>query len=255
MVPVICALFGLMIGSFLNALIYRLPREINIVFPRSACTHCKKKIYWYENIPILSFVILRGKCSHCGKKISWRYPIVETITAIVSVLLAPHGLEIQYLLPYVFYFSVFCCFLAHFLIDWEHQILPDGINIYLALLFIAYVVMDKPWTHWAIGGSIGILLPLLVTWIFYLWRGLVGLGGGDIKLYGALGLYLGPMGIISNIFLSCLVGSFFGLSLLGLKRMKKSDPIPFGPFIIIVASWQIFFPDSFSRVMSWLTEY
>jgi leader peptidase (prepilin peptidase)/N-methyltransferase len=234
-------IFGLMIGSFLNALIYRLPREINIALPRSSCPECKKIIYWYENIPVISYVFLRGKCSGCKTKISWEYPFVEIIVGIVAGILAPNDLSSHSLFNFLFYLGIFSAFLVHFIVDLKHQILPDSVNIYLASLFFMVSLVNRHWTFWLIGSAIGIGFPAFVTWIFYKIRGQIGLGGGDIKLYGALGLYLGPLGIIHNIFLSCFLGAIIGLLLMAGKVIKKENPIPFGPFIVLVGVVQIFF--------------
>jgi leader peptidase (prepilin peptidase)/N-methyltransferase len=241
--------FGLLIGSFLNALIYRLPRDINIALPRSSCPHCKKIIVWYENIPVLSFLFLKGKCSGCGGRISWRYPAIELLTGLVSFALFPISTEWKLILNYLFYFSVFCVFLSHLLIDLEHQILPDSLNIFLGVVIFSYALYYYHWTYWLIGGLVGFLFPLAVTWGFYLLRGQIGLGGGDIKLFGVLGLYLGPLGVIHNIFFSCFLGSIVGISLILFKKMDKKNPIAFGPYIIIVATIQIFFPDFFSGLI------
>ena len=249
---IIATVFGLLVGSFLNALIYRLPRNINIAFPRSSCTNCNKIINWYENIPVISYIFLKGKCSGCGTKISLEYPIVEIISALVAFLIAPSDLTGPALLSFFFFFSVFCCFLVHFIVDLKHQILPDSINIYLAFLFLLVSWFSHPWTFWLIGGAIGLGFPLLVSWIFYLLKGQVGLGGGDIKLYGALGFYLGPVGVMQNIFLSCFLGALVGITLIAAKIIKKENPIPFGPFIIVVATLQIFGESWFKHLISYI---
>lgn len=245
-------LFGLLVGSFLNALIYRLPRGINIAYPRSSCPSCGKIISWYENIPVISFIFLRGRCSGCKTKISWEYPVVEILAAIVAFFLAPKNLVPGNLLNFFFYFSVFCVFLVHFIVDLKHQILPDSLNIYLAALFLVVSAFTTPMSHWLIGGALGLGFPLAVSWVFYKLRGQIGLGGGDIKLYGALGLYLGPIGVMQNIFLSCFLGAIIGLLLMGMKVIKKDNPIPFGPFILVVGAFQIFGEDTFSHLMSYI---
>lgn len=245
-------IFGLLVGSFLNALIYRLPRDINIAFPRSSCTQCNKLIYWYENIPILSYVFLKGKCSGCQSKISVLYPFVEFIVACFAFSIAPKNLEPDSLLNFFFYFSIFCAFLVHFIIDLKHQILPDSITIYMACVFLLLSIFNKPLAFWLIGGLIGLGFPLIVTWIFYKIKGQVGLGGGDIKLYGVLGIYLGPVGIMQNIFLSCFLGAVIGLVMIAFKVMKKENPIPFGPFIIAVGAFQIFSPELFATLISYI---
>ncbi len=249
---IFAALFGAIVGSFLNALIYRLPRGINIAYPRSSCTECKKVITWYENIPIISYLFLRGKCSGCGTKISWQYPLVELICGIFAATIAPSDLEPGSLINFFFFFGVFCAFMVHFIVDVKHQILPDSINIYLAALFFLVSFTSNPWTHWLIGGALGLGFPLLVSWVFYLLKGQVGLGGGDIKLYGALGIYLGPIGVMQNIFLSCFLGALVGIALIAGKVIKKDNPIPFGPFIIIVAAFQIFLEGWFKHLIAYI---
>jgi leader peptidase (prepilin peptidase)/N-methyltransferase len=141
---------------------------------------------------------------------------------------------------------------VHFIIDVKHQVLPDSINIYLGLLFFMVALFTRPWSHWLIGASFGFGFPLLVSWIFYQIRGQIGLGGGDIKLYGVLGIYLGPMGIMQNIFLSCFLGAIVGLILMLAKIIKRDNPIPFGPFILIVASVQIFFEQWFNQLLRYI---
>ena len=249
---ILATVFGLLVGSFLNALIYRLPRNINIAFPRSSCPNCKKVITWYENIPVISYVFLKARCSGCDTKIAIEYPFVEILSAFVAFLIAPSELTGPAFFSFFFFFSVFCCFLVHFIVDLKHQILPDSINIYLALLFLIISWFSHPWTFWFIGGAIGLGFPLLVSWIFYQLKGQVGLGGGDIKLYGVLGFYLGPVGIMQNIFLSCFLGALVGIALIAIKFIKKEHPIPFGPFIIIVASFQIFGESWFKHLISYI---
>jgi prepilin signal peptidase PulO-like enzyme (type II secretory pathway) len=239
------SLFGLLIGSFLNAVIYRIPRKISIITPRSSCTKCKKLIYWYENIPVLSYIFLLGKCSNCKSKISFRYPVIELICGIVAFFLIPKSITNQNLTYFVFYFGVFSILLAQSIIDFEHRLLPDSINLILLIFILPVTVMNHKWSFWLIGGAVGFGFPFLVTWIFYLVKGKVGLGGGDIKLFGILGLYLGWKGIFLNLFLSCMLGSIIGLSLILIFKHDKKNPIPFGPFIIFVAMVQIYFPQYF----------
>ena len=239
--------FGLFIGSFLNVVIYRTPRDQSIVSPRSSCPACGKLISWYENIPIFSFLFLRGHCSGCKARISWRYPAVELVVGIAAAACFT-GVTGAALLNFVFFFSVFCVFLAELLIDLEHQILPDGLNLYLAIMFLVFALIYRTPIYWISGALIGFLFPYSVTWVFYKLRGKIGLGGGDIKLFGALGLWLGPIGIVQNIFLSCFSGALVGLLFISLKKMTKDNPIPFGPFILIVAAVQIFFPELFEKM-------
>ncbi|WP_127715238.1 A24 family peptidase [Halobacteriovorax sp. HLS] len=242
--------FGLLVGSFLNAVIYRVPRGINIAVPRSHCTSCKKTISWYENIPVVSYIFLRGKCSNCKTSYSILYPSVELFVGMVSVILAPTVLSSYNLMLYFFYFSVFCALLCHFVIDIQHKILPNSINIYLASLFLVHSLYFRSLEYIGFGLLVGFAFPYFVTYVFYKLKGEVGLGGGDIKLYAALGIILGPVNIINNIFLSCFFGAIFSLFMMSIGKMSRKSRLAFGPFIIIVAVFQIFFPSAFKSFSS-----
>lgn len=245
--------FGLIIGSFLNVVILRLPDGKSVVTPGSSCGNCGKSIRWYENIPIFSFLALRGKCSNCGAKISWQYPLIELTTGFAAVVfMATLYRGYDQFVQGVLFFTIFCIFLVHFIIDLRHFLLLDSLNIYLAIVLGFYGIFYFPITHMILGAVIGGGLPYLVTWLFYKIRGKIGLGGGDIKLWAALGLYLGPIGIIHNIWLSCSLGALVGMALILTKRIDRDQPVPFGPFIIIISALQIFFSDSFSHFLSFL---
>lgn len=248
----LAGIFGLLLGSFLNVLIYRLPKNLNIAYPGSGCTNCGKAITWYENIPIFSYLFLKGKCSQCRAKISLLYPFIEFVTMGFAFIIAPKSINSSDLVNYFFFLSVFCVFLVHFVVDLKHQILPDSLNLYLACIFLLVSFFSHPWQYWTLGGLIGFGFPLTVSLIFYKLKGQVGLGGGDIKLYGALGLYLGPIGIIQNIFLSCTLGAVVGLLMIAVKIMKRENPIPFGPFIIFIAFFQIFTESFYQRIVGHL---
>lgn len=244
--------FGMLIGSFLNVVIYRVPRQQSVVKPRSKCPSCGNMIKWHQNIPVLSWLVLRGKCANCGFKIPIKYPLVELICGFIALNLFPNSLEPEDLFTFVYYFSVACVLLAHFIIDIEHKLLPDKLNIYFLLITLPYVVFTTPYMYWLLGGAIGFLGPLFVTWAFYKLRGQIGLGGGDIKLFGILGLLLGPVGIMHNIFMSCFVGAIIGILLIVTKKMNKDTTLAFGPYIILVASIQIFFPKFFEMINPFL---
>ncbi|HXH31683.1 MAG TPA: prepilin peptidase [Bacteriovoracaceae bacterium] len=245
-------IFGLLIGSFLNVVIIRLPQKLDLVAKRSGCPQCGRQLRWYHNIPLLSFLALRGKCAFCGKAISWRYPLIELLTGLVALWLMPADLNLTSLGLFTFFFTIACIFICHFFIDLDHQLLLDSLNLYLLAVFLSYSILLFHWSYWLVGGLLGFGAPLLVTWLFYKIRGQVGLGGGDIKLYGILGLYLGPMGIFFNIFLSCFVGAVVGVLLISMKRMTKDKPMAFGPAILLVAAFQIFFPEHAHKLLSLL---
>lgn len=243
-------IFGVCIGSFVNAVIFRLPRKISLTTRRSHCTSCDKLIPWYENVPLFSYLFLRGKCSGCKSKISPQYPLVELTVGLFAALITPEKFNITVLWSYFFFISVFATFLSIVVIDLKHKLIPNLLNIYLFLLFFMSVVWTKPWLFWVTGLALGALIPITVTYIFYILKGQIGLGGGDIKLWAALGIYLGPVGIAHNIFLSCFLGALVGGSLILLKVVDRNTPIPFGPFIVFVAGTQIFIPDHFHQFMA-----
>lgn len=244
-------IFGMLIGSFLNVVILRLPAKKDLVIKRSACPQCGTQLKWYHNIPVVSFLVLKGKCAFCGKKISWRYPLIEIFTGLVAFWLFPDEISIISLTHFLFYFTIACIFICHFMIDLDHHLLLDSLNLYLLAVILSYVVFYFNWQYWVIGGAIGFLVPLGVTWLFYKIRGQIGLGGGDIKLFGIIGLFVGPTGIMFNIFLSCMVGAVIGILLIALKKMHKDKPMAFGPAILLVAALQIFFPQQAAMIQSW----
>lgn len=245
-------IFGLLIGSFLNVVILRLPKDQCIVHPRSSCPSCGHKICWFENIPVLSyFFLLRGKCSSCNSKISLRYPLIELLVGFFAIFLFPKELELINpisIYEFTVYFSIACVFLAHFIIDIEHHLLLDKLNIFLIITILPYVIMNYSLFHWMWGGVFGFCSTYFVTWIFYKWKGQIGLGGGDIKLFGILGMLFGVEGILHTIFLSSFLGSIIGVILISFKKMNKSSHLAFGPYILVVAALQLFFPHIFKMV-------
>jgi prepilin signal peptidase PulO-like enzyme (type II secretory pathway) len=245
-------IFGSLIGSFLNVVIVRLPLKKNLVSDRSACPKCGTQLRWFHNIPLVSYLFLRGKCTYCKNTISWRYPFIELLTGLVSFWLFPQVLSIESLGMYFFYFSIGCIFICHFFIDIDHHLLLDNLNLYLLAIILPFAIFTFSWPYWVLGGGLGFGVPLLVTWLFYKIRGQIGLGGGDIKLFGILGLLLGPTGIFFTIFLSCFVGAVIGMLMIAAKQMTKDRPMAFGPAILLVAAFQIFFPEYAYHLQSWL---
>ncbi|WP_419173245.1 prepilin peptidase [Halobacteriovorax sp.] len=242
-------IFGAMVGSFLNVLILRLPKGEKFFVDRSRCPKCGFQLKWYHNIPIISYILLRGKCASCKSRISLQYPVIELLTAVISLLLFGNEISLHTTTSYLFFFTIACCLLVHFVIDIRHQILPDSINIYLGVIFFIHAIFFFPIQHWLLGGIIGFAIPYLITFVFYKLRGVVGLGGGDIKLFGVLGIYLGPLGIIHNMLFACVFGSVLMLPLLIFKIIKRDQAIAFGPFIILVAVIQIFLPNIFKMML------
>ena len=243
---------GLLIGSFLNVVIYRLPKMMqresdnyvasesgkdlpftdryNLMVPRSSCPHCQHQIGALENIPVISYLVLRGKCSACKAPISPRYPIIETITGVLSAFMIWHFGSGYMGLAAV----VFCWFLiAATMIDTDTQLLPDdltlpllwiglGINLYSTFASLENAV---------IGAILGYLSLWTVYWLFKLLTGKEGMGYGDFKLLAALGAWMGWSMLPLIILLSSLVGAVVGLTMIVLGKMGFSKQIPFGPYL------------------------
>lgn len=250
----IFGVLGLLIGSFLNVVIYRLPKMLetewatncaelagaetkasepfNLMRPRSMCQSCRHSIRWYENIPVLSYLFLRGKCGTCSAPISLRYPVVELVTAGFFVLAATlHGLT-----PVGFAWAALACLLiAQFLIDFDTQLLPDDLN-YL-ILWLGLIASAMGWTAAPLKSAVwGAVLGYLSLWTVYqVHHGLTGkqgMGHGDFKLLAALGAWFGAEYLIALILLSSVVGSIIGGTMLLVGKLANRDiPIPFGPFL------------------------
>lgn len=228
-------LLGLSIGSFLNVLIYRVPRKESLWSPPSHCPNCHTPIKWYDNLPILSFILLRGRCRHCKERISFRYPLVELAAGIlfVAVFCKAIGISISFLnyrliaelLAGLFFVSVL---LAIAYIDAEHQIIPNKL-IYPALIVspILLVIADPgKILFYLIGLAIGAGLLLLISLIKP-----TGMGAGDIKLAALMGLFLGWQ-VLLALFVGFATGAIVGITRALIKKRSLKEPIAFGPFLV-----------------------
>ena len=255
-------LLSLCIGSFLNVIIYRLPKMLenewrsdcinfleleadkkpvetfNLSKPDSTCPNCGHKIRVWENIPVISYLLLRGKCSSCHTHISAQYPIIEIVTAILSVLIAVNfGVSFQTLFGLIFTWAL----IALTMIDAKTQLLPDSIT--LPLLWLGILVNTSN-LYTDLGSSVyGAIAGYLILWsiykIFKLVTGKEGMGYGDFKLLAALGAWMGWMMLPQIILLSSLVGAMIGISMIMIRKHDRSIPIPFGPYLAI-AGWITF---------------
>lgn len=258
----LATLVGLVIGSFLNVVVYRLPimlqrewrsqsRELltaegielpapseeepfNLVTPRSCCPHCKTPIKAWQNVPLISFAILRGRCAACGAQISWRYPIVELLTGLLSGLVAWHfGFGMQAFGAILLTWAL----ISLTLIDIDTQLLPDVITLPLLWLGAGFaLVYPAPEGFTTLPESIvGAIAGYLSLWsvyhLFKLVTGKEGMGYGDFKLLGALGAWLGWKMLFPIILLSALVGAVTGIAMIVVRGRDRQLPIPFGPFL------------------------
>lgn len=228
---ILITIYGLIIGSFLNVCIYRIPKGENISFPPSHCGSCDEKIYWYDNIPVFSYLVLRGKCRNCKSEISIQYPLIESLNAIIYIILFK---KFNLTIDFIAYALIMSVLLVVFFIDLKHMIIPDG----LIITIVIFEILHKASLYFT-GGEVylktsilGALLAGLVFLAIVLLSG-GGMGDGDITLIASLGFVLGVKLIFLNIFLSFMLGALISLLLLGFKIKTRKDPIPFGPFIII----------------------
>ena len=262
---------GLLVGSFLNVVIYRLPvmleaqwraecaelagkeapstEKFNLAVPRSRCLKCQHQIQWYENIPVLSYVFLRGKCSNCGVSISLRYPLVElTSSALFFYCGWKWGATPTAL--------VWCGFSATLLalgcIDWDTTLLPDDIT--LPLLWAGLIAAALQWIPVALSASVwgavaGYVSLWLIYWGFKLVTGKEGMGFGDFKLFAALGAWFGWQALVPIILMASVIGAVVGIAMKFSSGLREGGYIPFGPFLVGAGlTAMIFGPDAILRV-------
>jgi len=237
----ICSfILGAVVGSFLNVCICRLPRDESVVSPPSHCPGCGYLIRWYDNIPLLSYLMLRGRCRGCGERISPRYPLVELLNALLSLALY---LRFGPTLAFCVLFVLCSALVAITFIDLEHQIIPDEISLSgIVLGFVAsFFLAGHGWLNSLLGILLGGGSLLLVAYGYQLLTGKEGMGGGDIKLLAMMGAFLGWRSIPFIIFVSSLAGSLIGISLMLIQKKDSKLAIPFGPYLALGALLYVFY--------------
>ncbi len=233
-------ILGICIGSFLNVCIYRIPLKVSIVKPRSKCPRCNTPIAFYDNIPILSFILLRGRCRHCRASIGIRYPLVELLTGILTVCVFMFfGITLTGLV----YFLLVLALITITFIDIDHRIIPDIITLpgipifFLAAVFLAHLsVINSLLGILAGGGSL-----YLVALGYHLLTGQEGMGGGDIKLLAMIGAGVGWLGVLFTIFAGSVIGCAVGIFLMIKNRKGMKLAVPFGPFLSLGAVLYLFY--------------
>ena len=249
-------LLGLIIGSFLNVCIYRLPLELSVVLPRSYCPECKRQIAWYDNVPLLSYLLLGGRCRHCRSAISIRYPLVELLTGVLFFL----AVWLEGTTPQALKMCLFSALLVELAVsDFESLFLPDvftfggiAIGVLTAALvpmepgLISLLFQDSDWRVISVAESIGgaafaSLALWLVGWIYLKIRHREGLGFGDVKLIALIGAFLGMYRTVFVLMLGSIAGSIIGLSYIYLARKDPSTyELPYGTFLSAAALVYIF---------------
>jgi leader peptidase (prepilin peptidase)/N-methyltransferase len=263
------ALVGLAVGSFLNVVIYRLPKMIerdwqmqcaeyngtttaeptrfNLAFPSSSCPRCGHVISAIENIPVLSYLGLRGKCRVCREPIGLRYPLIETLSGLAALAgIAQFGFTVAGVSAVVFLWSL----IALTAIDFDTQLLPDAITLPLiwAGLLVNIGAAHVDLTSSVIGAVAGYMLLWSVYWLFKLATGKEGMGFGDFKLLAAIGAWLGWQMLPLVILFSSFVGAVVGLALIAFRRQGKDIPIPFGPYLAAAGAIALFWGDTIMAI-------
>ncbi|MBU0687640.1 MAG: prepilin peptidase [Candidatus Margulisbacteria bacterium] len=231
-------ILGACVGSFLNVCISRLPKDQSVVFPPSHCPHCRKRLKYYDLIPVLSYLILGGKCRYCKKAISLRYPVVELLSAAAFVIMYLCGFDI---IHYVFYLFFLLLLIIIFFTDLEEEIIPDQVIILGIIAGLSYSfyygVIVNALVAMLIGGGFFFMVYKIAYWYYKK----EGLGQGDIKLGVMLGACLGIPGLIVCLSVAYIIGAVVSAFLLALNFKKLKDRIPFGPFLVIGAVSSVFF--------------
>jgi leader peptidase (prepilin peptidase)/N-methyltransferase len=229
----VAAAFGGIIGSFLNVCIHRLPRGTSIVWPASACPGCARELSWFENIPVVSYLVLRGRCRTCAAPISPRYPLVELLTATMFALgwwyYGPGPLLASRLI-----FG--CVLIVQFAIDLEHQLLPHAVSLFGILAGLALGFFTEPgWVDSVLGIVVGggLLYGIAFGWEWL--RGREGLGMGDPPMLAMIGAFLGWRMTLFTLMLASLLGTVVGVGLIAAKRGGMASRLPFGTFLALGA--------------------
>lgn len=233
------ACFGALLGSFLNVVIFRVPRGKSVVGGRSHCPHCRRTIAWYDNIPVVSWVALRGKCRGCQWRIPLRYPLVELLTASgagVSVWVYGWSLQAAWIVAFL------AILIAITFIDWEHQIIPDPLSIGGTLLgwVGAWVCLDVGVVDSLIGSLVGAGLILAIAALYKAARKVDGMGGGDVKLMAMIGAFLGWQMVFAVLFIAAAAGSLYGIWLMRRSGGDSKTAVAFGSFLAPAACLMLF---------------
>ncbi len=233
-------IFGLLMGSFLNVCIHRIPKGESVVWPPSHCPKCGERIKPYDNIPILSYIILKGRCRNCGEKISLKYPIVELITGILTLgVFCKFGFSFD---------SIYYTLLVYYLIvvsfiDLETMEVPVRLS-YFALLsgiLLSPFSNTQTFKEAVFGASFGAGIILFIIETYYVFTGKEGMGYGDANITAVVGAFLGWKMVLVTLFLASFVGALVGIALISLRKKSKELPIPFGPFLSVGALISLFF--------------
>lgn len=226
---VIAVIYGLIFGSFLNAWAWRLARGQKITAGRSACPACHHQIRAYDNIPVVSWLVLRGRCRDCGAPISWRYPVGEGLTALVFGAVAAFDGLSWLLIPHLIFVSVMIVVSQ---VDIETKIIPDVVILPAALIGLPLMIAvgDGPWWEWPLAGVAAAGALFLIGEVYFRLRHVEGMGFGDVKMALCMGVYLGAA-VVPAMFMGFISGAVIGVAVMALRKANAKTAIPFGPFL------------------------
>lgn len=233
-------LFGAIFGSFLNVVIYRLPRKESLSFPPSHCPGCHSPIRWYDNIPLLSYIVLRGACRSCRNAISPVYPLVEAVTAVCAlVLFMKSGFSVVFVREFI----LACILITATVIDLKYMIIPNTLNGFGALAGLGFAIIGGfgEIIRSVSGGMLGASCILAMLFLGRILYKRDGVGYGDVKLAGVMGLFLGPFWIVQSFVMSILIGGVWAISVLITGKRSVGQEVPFGPFLALGGYFTLFF--------------
>ncbi len=239
-------IFGAVIGSFLNVCIYRIPAGLSIVSPASRCPACGAPLRFYDNIPIISYILLGGRCRSCGTVISIKYPFIEALTGLFALsLFSRYGLSVDFFA----YFAFVSALIVITFIDLKHQIIPDVISI--PCIVIGFILSFFTALPGVLNSIAGIILGggtlFIIAYAYFRATGNEGMGGGDIKLLGMIGGFLGWRGVLVTLLIGSFSGAIVGGVFMFISGKNSKYPIPFGPFLALGAVVYLFFGEALIR--------
>ncbi|GAB6075592.1 prepilin peptidase [Desulfurobacterium crinifex] len=240
-------IFGTIVGSFLNVCTYRIPMGESVIYPSSHCPKCGEKIKWYDNIPIISYLILRGKCRNCGEKISVQYPLIELLTGILTA-----GVIWRYGVSFVslYFLILIYVLIVVSMIDLKTMLVPVKLCYFamVAGILLSLFVPVISFKDSILGASFGAGIILFIIETYYIFTGKEGMGYGDANIMAVIGAFLGWEKVLLTIFFASLIGSVVGIALMVLKGKNVKFALPFGPFLSAGTYITILFGD---EIIKW----
>ena len=244
---------GLVFGSFANVCIFRLPQDTGVIFGRSKCLNCKNKISWYDNIPLISFIILKGRCRNCDTKISYLYFFVEFLSGIYFVAIY---LNFTNFFDFILLQIIFLIFVMIFFIDLKHSIIPDVLNFSLVFLGLVKNLIPNSEINFnfsfiqsLLGGLLGYLSIWLIIYLYKKFKNLEAMGYGDAKLMAAIGTFFGIKAIPFTLFFSSIMGLLIVLPSLIKKTKSLKAEIPFGPYMLTASVFYYFYGEKIYNIL------